>query len=80
MQKASIVVHADWDADAAVWVATSTDLPGLVTEAETLPALQKKLEPMVRDLLEARNEIGDYLSEVPLVLLSQSISKVRLRA
>lgn len=26
-------VRADWDPEAAVWVATSDDIPGLVTEA-----------------------------------------------
>ena len=29
-----IVIHADWDPEAAVWVATTNDLKGLVTEAE----------------------------------------------
>jgi hypothetical protein len=28
-------VRAEWDAEAAVWVAASDDVPGLVTEAET---------------------------------------------
>ena len=31
-----IVVHADWDPDARVWVATTRDLKGLVTEATQL--------------------------------------------
>ena len=29
-----IVVHGVWDPEAAVWVATTSDLRGLVTEAE----------------------------------------------
>ncbi len=29
-------VEAFWDAEAAVWVATSEDVPGLATEAETI--------------------------------------------
>ena len=37
-------VKAEWDAEAKVWVATSNDLPGLVTEAETVgEALQRKV-------------------------------------
>jgi predicted RNase H-like HicB family nuclease len=47
-----IVVHADWDPDAGVWVATTRDLRGLVTEAETMEALRAKLPGMLRDLLE----------------------------
>jgi predicted RNA binding protein YcfA (HicA-like mRNA interferase family) len=38
-----IVVHADWDPEAAVWVATTPDLRGLVTEAESIEALRAKL-------------------------------------
>ena len=47
-----IVVTADWDPEAAVWVATSRDLRGLVTEAESVELLRAKLPGMVLDLLE----------------------------
>jgi len=47
-----IVVHADWDPDANVWVATTRDLRGLVTEADTIEALRAKLPGMILDLLE----------------------------
>jgi Domain of unknown function (DUF1902) len=47
-----IVVHADWDPEAAVWVATTQDLRGLVTEAASIEALRAKLPGMVLDLLE----------------------------
>ena len=47
-----IVVHADWDAEAGVWVATTRDLKGLVTEAESIEVLRAKLPGMVGDLLE----------------------------
>jgi predicted RNase H-like HicB family nuclease len=46
-------VRAEWDADAEVWVATSDDVPGLVTEAATIEALHDKLKSMVPELLEA---------------------------
>ena len=38
-----IVIHADWDPEASVWVATSQDVRGLVTEAETIELLRAKL-------------------------------------
>jgi transposase len=47
-----IVVHADWDPDARVWVATTRDLRGLVTEADTIEALRAKLPGMIHDLLD----------------------------
>src|SRR5215212_11133062 len=46
-------VHADWDPDAKVWVATSDDVPGLATEAQTVEALAEKLRIMIAELLEA---------------------------
>ncbi len=58
-----IVVHADWDPDAAVWVATTQDLRGLVTEAETVEALRAKLPGMILDLLE---EYG--VSDLPALI------------
>lgn len=47
------IVRAEWDADAAVWVATSDDVPGLATEAATIEALDAKLKNMVPELLQA---------------------------
>jgi predicted RNase H-like HicB family nuclease len=44
-------VRAEWDEDAKVWVATSDDVPGLVTEADTMEALSFKLETMIPELL-----------------------------
>jgi predicted RNase H-like HicB family nuclease len=35
-----IVVHADWDPEASVWVATTQDLSGLVTEADSIESLR----------------------------------------
>jgi predicted RNase H-like HicB family nuclease len=46
-------VRAEWDPDAGVWVATSDDVPGLVTEAPTIEALTTKLKALIPDLLEA---------------------------
>ena len=40
-------VRAEWDEEAKVWVATSDDVPGLVTEAETMEILSSKLEIMI---------------------------------
>jgi predicted RNase H-like HicB family nuclease len=46
-------VRAEWDSDAKVWVASSDDVPGLITEADTIEALDAKLQKMVPELLEA---------------------------
>ena len=46
-------VRAEWDDDAAVWVASSDDVPGLVTEAATHEAMDAKLRRLVPELLDA---------------------------
>jgi len=61
-----IVVHADWDPDAGVWVATTRDLRGLVTEAETIEALRAKLPGMIRDLLEEYG-VSDLPASIEIV-------------
>lgn len=45
-------VNAFWDTEAEVWVATSEDVPGLVTEAETMEMLTDKLPAMIADLMK----------------------------
>ena len=52
-------VQADWDPEADVWVATSDDVPGLATEAETIEALMQKLRVIVPELLEAIKEVPE---------------------
>ncbi|MCU1350468.1 MAG: hypothetical protein JWO56_3498 [Acidobacteria bacterium] len=60
-------VHADWDPEANVWVATSGDVPGFVTEAETIEELTARLRTMIPELLEANgllpaNTPSDHLA------------------
>lgn len=58
-----LVVQAIWDDEAKVWVATSEDIPGLATEADTWDTLARKLQTMIPEILEengtpAGNDIG----------------------
>ena len=46
-------VNAEWDDEAEVWVASSEDVPGLATGADTLDTLIEKLKIVVPELLEA---------------------------
>jgi predicted RNase H-like HicB family nuclease len=74
-----IEVKAEWDAEAKVWVATSDDLPGLVTEAETVEALQRKLAIMVPELLEANGTLDAEVREIPLNLIAHREAMISLR-
>ena len=47
-----ITILARWDDEASVWLATSSDVPGLVIEAETWPAMINEVQLVVPDLLE----------------------------
>jgi hypothetical protein len=44
-------VHAAWDEEARVWVASSEDVPGLATESETAEAFVEKLKSPIPELL-----------------------------
>jgi predicted RNase H-like HicB family nuclease len=57
MESAVYQVSAFWDKEAAVWVATSEDIPGLATEANTIEALSQKLRDIVPDLLVSNHVI-----------------------
>ena len=65
-------VTAEWDAEAAVWVAGSEDVPGLVTEADTIEHLMKKLTVMVPELLKL-NRQRPTGENPPIELLARAI-------
>lgn len=58
MNQVSIIVRAEWDEEASVWVATSNDIDGLAVEADTLEALKTKVTDAICDLVEM-NGIGE---------------------
>jgi len=57
-------VKALWDDEAKVWVAESNDVPGLITEADTLSALVQKLKYLIPELLAENGypDGGDAIS------------------
>ncbi|WP_105384622.1 DUF1902 domain-containing protein [Neorhizobium alkalisoli] len=71
----SIVVHATWDEEASVWVATSNDIDGLAVEAETMEALEPKVKAALADLIEL-NGISSQLPEIPIYIMSEQLSRI----
>jgi len=69
MSKKPLFIRAEWDDEARVWVATSNDVPGLATEAETVESLIEKLRVMIPELLEANGNPMEY--EVPFEILTR---------
>jgi hypothetical protein len=81
MHRTAFAVVAQWDAEAQVWVATSDDVPGLVTEADTLDALGKKLAVMVPELLDLnRHHLDDGDGDVPIELIARFSQRERCMA
>jgi predicted RNase H-like HicB family nuclease len=73
-----LFVRAEWDEDARVWVATSDDVPGLATEADTIELMVAKLKVLIPELLEA-NGCADG-DEVPFELLTRRFETARRAA
>jgi predicted RNase H-like HicB family nuclease len=72
MEQTTFHVDSFWDTDAAVWVATSPDVPGLATEAETIEALSHKLRTIIPELLRLNHVIADdYAGTVVFQLTTQ---------
>lgn len=71
-----ILVRALWDEETHVWVATTDDVPGLATEAETLQALRDKLIVMIPELMQA-NSVVSELSEIPIHIVAEMGARIR---
>ena len=59
MTQNTLKIDAFWDKDAEAWVATSENVPGLVTEASTIESLTQKLREIIPELL-VLNQIVPY--------------------
>jgi hypothetical protein len=57
-----INIQARWDGEAGVWIATSNDVPGLVVEADTWPAMIEEVRLVLPDLMELSGRGGKDLS------------------
>ncbi len=57
-----ITIQARWDVEASVWLATSEDVPGLVVEADTWPAMINEVQLVLPELLEVSGQHSDKLS------------------
>ena len=71
-------VRAEWDDEAKVWVATSDDVPGLATEAETMEELSKKLEVMIPELLTENRYLD--AGEISYEVLARKLSVTQATA
>ncbi len=79
MSAAVFQINAFWDGDSAVWVATSENVPGLATEAESFDELQRKLRNMVPELLILNQVIAeDYKGPISFELITHTQETVEV--
>jgi hypothetical protein len=57
-----ITIDAQWDGEAGVWLATSAQVPGLVVEAGSWPAMIEEVRLVLPDLLDFAGHPADRLS------------------
>ena len=71
-------VNATWDPEAAVWVATSDDVPGLVAEASTIEVLLDDLRALIPELLELN--CGGRPERIEVALTAERSEAIELAA
>ena len=77
MKHVSIIVRADWDEEARVWVATSSDIDGLAVEADTLEEIKDRVLGAISDLIELNGfEGGVGLPDIPVHIMSNQLARV----
>lgn len=65
----TLMIKANWDSSAKVWVAESDDVPGLVTEAANMDQLITKLKILIPELLELNKGVAN--SNIPFSIASE---------
>jgi predicted RNase H-like HicB family nuclease len=66
----NIKILATWDPEASVFVITSDDVPGLVTEAASAEEIDKKLRIMIPELLELNSPEID-ISDISVLIRTE---------
>ena len=64
-------VTAEWDDEGQVWVASSEDVPGLATGADTFEALIEKLKVVIPELLVENGLLPTGTSGVPFEIKAE---------
>ena len=71
MQKV-FFIRAEWDNDAGIWSATSVDILGLATEADSIDNLFNKLSSMIPEFM-LLNKLSDQ-SEIRYEVIARKCS------
>lgn len=69
------VINLTWDDEAAVWVATSDDIPGLVLESGSFDALLERIRFATPELLALNKQ---EVSSLSLAFISERHERIAL--
>jgi hypothetical protein len=79
--RATCSVHAQWDPEASVWVATSDDVPGLCVEAPTVEELTVVVLELVPELLVLNGVLAEgEAGETPVRITAEREAVARRAA
>ena len=70
------IIRAEWDHDASIWSATSDDVLGLATEADSIEVLFNKLSSMIPELMFLNKVTDD--NEIVYEVLARKSSVAHL--
>lgn len=78
----SVQVIAEWDDEASVWVATSADVPGLVTEHADFSELQRRVMDLIPILLAENGLLPqgaaeERMRDIPVHIAAQAVATMR---
>jgi Domain of unknown function (DUF1902) len=74
-------IDATWDVEAQVWVATSEDSLGLVTESPTIELLTQKLRQLIPELIQLNQLLPtDFQGTIGFELISHRQESLQLAA
>ena len=73
-------IKAEWDSVAAVWVASSDDVPGPATGADTFEELIEKLKIVVPELLEENGLLSAGAADVCFAVIAERVEHARRAA
>lgn len=73
-------IKAEWDHEAGVWVASSDDVPGLATGADTFEELIAKLKVAVPELLEENALLAAGTEEISFAVVAERLEHTRRAA
>ena len=78
----TITIDFLWDEEAGVYVATSDDVPGLVTEAKTFEELRARVQAIIPELLaENAHLLNNSMSDtIEMCMLSKFTQNVHVPA